>query len=363
MLKTNLLQRSNLVSQCFWLCPILCLVMSVSFSVNIPFLDDYNLVLDFLNRFEDATSLSEKLRILGTPVHNHLIVTYYLLILADHAIFHAIDFRHLIVGINLGYFAIIYVLYRIFNCIEIPSLYFIPVLLLLSVPVYNLINWSSSFMHVFAVLFILLTIWEFTKNDRYYFTRACGYATMAALSSGGGMLAFLCAIPFLWHKRNIKYTVIWSVCFLILLSIYLYNFSSMGHTTGISLGKMAIYIVNFVVFFGTIFRALYSDHHLWGNHLRVFLFDFIQLDYCRSLENTETKSCTTERTDACPIVRDFDNFDPITVGYWSHHGLPISPISYLTTDFYILVFFKGETPYNLSILYCYIDFFSGLLWI
>ncbi|NND32492.1 MAG: hypothetical protein HKN76_07870 [Saprospiraceae bacterium] len=262
MLNFKTTDRKDWVSHGFWLCAFLCFGLSISYSVNIPFLDDYGLVLDFLSTFTSAHSPLEKLQILGTPVNNHLIVTYYLLILMDYEIFGEIDFQHLIFAINLCYLAILYVIYRIFISTGIRPYYFIPVILLFSIPVYNLINWSSSGMHVLPVLFALLTILAFVRESKYPFTEACIYATLAALSSGGGMLAFICAVPFLLQRKNTKEWTIWILIFSSLLFIYVHNFGSMGHTFAAK--EMITYVINLLVFFGTIFKPFYGDHHLWG---------------------------------------------------------------------------------------------------
>ncbi len=81
--------------------PILGALIFCYHAVNIPLLDDYGFVLNFLDSYSDANSFSEKLKVLFAPSNHYLFITFRVLVLLDYALFNQVSLVHLIYANNI----------------------------------------------------------------------------------------------------------------------------------------------------------------------------------------------------------------------------------------------------------------------
>jgi hypothetical protein len=247
--------------------PVLGVLVSLYYSANIPLWDDYHLILDFLNQIREADSLSSKLGVLFSPSSNYLFIIMRLVALADLSIFGEVNFKHLILVNNLMHLFIYYFIFYLYRQNKVATVYFLPVLLLLSVPNFEVQNWSSYSAHVSAILFILATIFFLSQNDRGSFGWALLMATLALFSAPAGFIAFLAVWPLLIHNYSRKLIVLWYVAYLVLFLIYLTLILPFGPEISGAVSErpgLWVYLINMVVFYGSVFKALYADLHVWA---------------------------------------------------------------------------------------------------
>jgi hypothetical protein len=244
--------------------PLIGVIVSIYYAVNIPLLDDYHLVLDFVDRFLGAQTLTEKIIILFTPRNNQIIVTLNLLVLFDYTLFGEVNFVHFIIIANLLHLLILWLVYQIFGLAGVAKKHQIPMILLLAIPTFAVCNWSGSLVHLCAVFFILLTLLSIAKKTKAYFWMAVGTSLFATCSAGSGVLACLVPIPILVKNRNMKFLILWGIVVLINFSVQLTAYSP---TIIISHVAPITYVLNAVIFFGAIFKAMYGEAHIWAGIL------------------------------------------------------------------------------------------------
>ncbi|NND07164.1 MAG: hypothetical protein HKN87_12365 [Saprospiraceae bacterium] len=244
--------------------PLLMVGVSMYHVVNIPLLDDYGFVLSFLNDYVAADTLGSKLQVLFSSSSNYLFVTFRVWVLIDVWLFGAVDFTHIVFVNNMVHLGIIYLFYLIWKKHEISLPYFLPVVLILAVPNFMTHTWPSYLSHVLAVFFTTATIYFCSKSTRYLPLTALA-ALLAILSSPVGILAFMAVLPFIGLKS--RHTAIWIGFFLFTIVLYLVIIWPPGQEltdTTHSQRPLSVYAMNFVVFFGALFKPIYQDMHVWA---------------------------------------------------------------------------------------------------
>lgn len=240
------------------------IISSVSLASNIPLLDDYHLCLKFVNDFVssqlDFPNFMEKR-------NGHLFITQKVVFLLDYLLFGEVDFRRIIVWNNVFFLAIFYLLCRVLRRSDMDLRFLIPILLIGCVPNFYLNNHSSSFLHFSTVFFSLLTFIYLDKKSAQSFILASLFALLAALSSGGGVLAYIAGLPLIW-KRNRKRTLyLWIFQFLVLVVLYIIapdSGSGADFSKIFSIGYWITVSGNFLLFYGSFFKPLYAHHSIWA---------------------------------------------------------------------------------------------------
>ncbi len=239
-------------------------VLSVWYGPNVPFLDDYHLCLDFLNEF---VASGKELPVLFEKRNGHFFVTQKMIFILDYLLFGKVDFRHFVVINNVVFVSIFYIIYCILRNSRIEKIHFLPLLLIGCVPNFYLNNHSSSFLHFSSILFCLLAFLYLDRKSCRAFILASLFAILAALSSGGGLLVYFAALPLLWIKYERPFLLAWLLQFLILAVLYL-----TGHDSGsggdffkvFGISNWLILSGNFFLFFGSFFKPLYGNYHVWS---------------------------------------------------------------------------------------------------
>lgn len=240
------------------------MAVSMRYSVNIPLLDDYNLCLQFISEIIEQPSLEQKLLDIFSFNSGHPTVTQKLMFLLDWMTFGKVNFRHFIFMNNVVHFLILIALFRMFLLLKVQAHYFIPIPILIAVPVFTLNNWSSSFMHLCTLCFVLFSFYYLELGNRINFRKAIVLAILASLSSGAGILVFFSALPILWQRYDRRYWITWFAIALIIVSYYLWAYSISGLNTVTNNTSFVTYLINYLVFFGSIFKSIYHDHHVWS---------------------------------------------------------------------------------------------------
>ena len=252
---------------------VLCIVLvgatcatSLYYAVNIPHLDDYDQTLGFLTRYENAEGW-DKLLLIFSERNEHRTAIFRILSLIDYKVFGQINLIHLIAAINLFFIGIVVLLYKIFRRLCSEDIYFIPVLLLLAVPVWGFFNWSSAgATYGPTIFFSLLTIYLLSKNTSRQFYLAIISAMLAVVSSGGGFVIFLAAIPFLIKLNNRSQTGLWILAFAVSLVLYFYGYEPLksGDFQQAIVRSPHIICANVLVFFGSFLQSFFGERYVWS---------------------------------------------------------------------------------------------------
>ena len=127
-----------------------------SFSVNVPFWDDYGAVLAFMNNFVQAGALDAKLRLLFSQHNEHRLVFNRVVLLAQYFLIGKIDFKSLMIFGDLGWIMTVLVfVFRYKRKFRLPLLHLLPVpyVLLAFVQWENMFFATPSIQFYWFVLF------------------------------------------------------------------------------------------------------------------------------------------------------------------------------------------------------------------
>lgn len=246
---------------------IFSMTISLYFAQNIPLLDDYNFCLQYLSDLEELDHWIPRLKSLFIFQNGHPIVTQKLLFLLDYKIFNQVDFRHFVVLNNLFHFSILVALYKIIRLRSDSPLLALPLALLLMVPVFTLNNWPSCFMHFATISAALYSFYFLALSGFKNFIYGLSFAAISSISSGAGILVFFSAIPLILSGYQRRERIIWILATVLFSLYYFVNYWMVQDPTGSNQTGWIIYLINFVVFFGSVFKSIYGDHHLWGGLL------------------------------------------------------------------------------------------------
>jgi len=123
-------------------------------AVNIPFNDDYESFFRFLHFFNE-----EGWWRVYKQHNEHRIVWFRLLVVLNHYLFGSVSITPFVLLGNLGLLGIAAVLYRSFNIKENKLLYFVPMVLLLFVPVVKMHNFGmATFVNITVIFFVYLCL-------------------------------------------------------------------------------------------------------------------------------------------------------------------------------------------------------------
>ena len=239
------------------------LILSQRYAVNIPLLDDYYLVLDFILEISTSDSWWQQIKLMFAFRNGHPIFTQKLLSLLDYWIFGTVNFKRLIFANNLMQGVLILTVYKILSLYTKDQMAIFSLVLFVGVPIFTLNNWPSSFMHIATVVFSLQSLYHLAQKFRSSCSWALLFAILASLSSGSGILVFFISIPLLIARRSKKELMYWSVGGILVLIFYLLSMSSGPRATSPSASiSPVVYVVNLTVYYGAMFDALYGNFRI-----------------------------------------------------------------------------------------------------
>ncbi len=250
----------------------------VIYSANIPFWDDYDAVLDFLNEFKSNSNFSDRIDLLLSQHNEHRIFLDRLLALGDYLLFGQVNFMHLIYVGNS--FVVLLLVLVIGTSLPIIQKRKEPWkwLLLLPIPFFmlNMQSWENflwamaSIQNLGVVFFTFLCFYFlFFKPlipSRFAFGILC--ASIATYTSGNGMLCLAIGLfVMLITRKKPIYIIIWILSSGLLLYAYLHDFHpAPGHpdpfnTLRNETGNMVLYF----------FTLLSSGWEVFGYKMGVYL--------------------------------------------------------------------------------------------
>jgi len=198
-IKTYQPPRFNLVNFVILAFVIYCVVV-YKYAFNFPYLDDFDAILDFLNRYDLAAGKESFVMLLGQ--HNeHRIFLTHLFSVATLKLFGSIYFPILIFLGNIGWFCVAIVFWQYAKKNAISFSEFLPVpLVLLAFSHWGMMTWAmTSIQQYWQILFCVLCIYFLTQGR---LLPAGIFSVLAAFTGGGGLaLAPLACLYFLIRRQ------------------------------------------------------------------------------------------------------------------------------------------------------------------
>lgn len=173
------------------------------YAVNIPYYDDYDVILNFMNTFVQTGTVMEKISLFFLQHNEHRIVFDRIITLCYYYLFDEIDFKSLIIFGNLGWVLTVSML-MVYLKKSSSSLY-----CLIPIPYFLLSfsHWENMFFAMAAIQnywFIFFTIAFLISLSKNKITLSCVFFIMALLTSGGWVVLYPLGNLFLVLRRKWK---------------------------------------------------------------------------------------------------------------------------------------------------------------
>src|SRR3989304_3151464 len=196
--------------------------MVVKFSPNIPYNDDYDVILGFLLQYLDAGGISERLSFIFAQHNEHRVAFVKALVLIQYYSSGLIDLRVVVFLGNLGLVGLLYVFYRLYGRDENRLLYLVPTTLLLfqfqyaETTLWPMAAVSNFYVLLFAFGALLLLRGQGLGGVFAAFL----LAALASVTQGSGILAFIAGAFLLALKKDYRGLAVWSILSAAAFSLY-----------------------------------------------------------------------------------------------------------------------------------------------
>jgi hypothetical protein len=207
--------------------PIIYFYFVYSYSLNLPFADDFAQLSDVMQTIQDQ-SFSQKFFQIFALHNEHRVAFTRLAYLLCYFTFQEINFQYVIIIGNLALLALLYLFFKISKVSSPSLLYFVPISILL----YQLQSWksmtwaASALSNQYILLFTGLTFYYLYKNTRLSFYNSCFFAIISVFTQGSGLATIFLAWLTLLIRRRYKQFLIWTAGAFILGFYYFQNFQT-----------------------------------------------------------------------------------------------------------------------------------------
>ncbi|WP_028523697.1 hypothetical protein [Runella limosa] len=173
------------------------------YSVDIPYLDDYDAILDYLLKFREATG-GEKLRSIFLPHNEHIISMTRLVSWVDYGLTGQINIAALVLLGNGLLLLPLGLLYRTFVASHrYPAHYFLLVVFIFLNPQYSVTSlWAMAlWSNIWVLVPVAFSTWLLTSARRWYW--AIPLAMVATFSNGNGLMIWPIGLLILLLERRL----------------------------------------------------------------------------------------------------------------------------------------------------------------
>ena len=255
--------------------PTLYFYFVYSYSLNLPFADDFTILSQAINIFQ-STSYSEKFSILFSQDGEHRLVFSRLAYTLSYILFGEIDFKFLVILGNTSLLALLYLFFKIPKGPHVSLLYFVPVsILLFQFQFWKNMIWAQSALHHQYILFFTgLTFYFLSKNSNRGFYCGFFFAVVSVFTQGSGLGTIFLGWIILLIGKRFRQSVIWAVGALL---IGLFYFNDFHTITNVYAGTQSLegfknLLIYFFAFLGS---ALSFDNMYVAVGLGVILSSYL----------------------------------------------------------------------------------------
>lgn len=204
----------------------------VSNSIDVPFYDDYDVILSFLNQFRSTQGFSDSLALLLKKESDHIPFFPRIAFWADAVLNGHLNFIHIIYAANACLAGILILLYR--SCADIREnklKLFLPVpFLLFQIQYWEVTTWAvTAMIFLPAIFFSLLSFFLLGRQKPFHLPAACAVGVIAAFSAGNGFFIFPSGFAMLLLQRRMKELLVWTFFSFFFVVSYLALYTVQGN--------------------------------------------------------------------------------------------------------------------------------------
>ena len=208
------------------------------YSYNFPYFDDFEVIVDFLNRFLTTGDFSEKLRLLFEQHNEHRPVFDRMVALMEYYSFGAIEFRSIVfIGNAALVVMLVWFLKTARQNAKLNGLHLASVPLLL----FNFRYFQASFwpmaalQNLWVLAFALLAFYFLFQSSSVNAYAAAAFGSMAIFTSGNGTAIFVAGAVVLALNRQLfsKKSLIWTAGGLIAIAIFMNGYAKPSDHPGL----------------------------------------------------------------------------------------------------------------------------------
>jgi hypothetical protein len=195
----------------------------IIFTENVPFTDDYVLLVSFA-KMQTAETFNEWLTALLKQVNQHRFGFERILMWLIYKAFGTESIKAQILIGNAFLLGILYLLVKIFKQFRLPLYYFSPIpFLLFNFTYFENATWGIAAMQNTPIIFFaLLTVHLLCLETRYSYYFAIIVATLTMFTSGNGIAIWLIGIVLLSVQKKWKRLLLWIITTIVLVAFYFF---------------------------------------------------------------------------------------------------------------------------------------------
>jgi hypothetical protein len=226
------------------------------YAVNIAKWDDHVLkqtILDYVN----ASGIGDILQVLGVQHNEHRIFLTRLLTLVDYSWFGQLNYKHLMLGGNLLFLLVIVLWWRLLKHNGKPLFSLVPVALIWpTLAHWENMYWGMASIQNFGVVtLVVVSLYWCLKGPGSYFVGGIILGSVAAFSSGNGLIALPIACALVLVTRQYRRGMIVAIAAGITLTLYFLSYSKPDYNPEARAGFWAL-LKGFMAFLGSFAEAL-----------------------------------------------------------------------------------------------------------
>jgi hypothetical protein len=198
------------------------------YSVNLPWLDDFDPFPDFLHKWIKEDSIAEQFKLLLQPNNEHRMVVGKLVTLSYYWVTGELNFTFLHIAGACFTFGTLFIFWKVFKQTKLSLWYFLPVPFLLFQLQYHLVFlWAiCSLQHQPVVLFVCLSMY-LLANGRFVPALLAGICATYAMSSG--IFIWPAGFVVLILSSRYKELAYWCATAVLAVGFYFYGMSAQGN--------------------------------------------------------------------------------------------------------------------------------------
>ncbi|MEO5892816.1 MAG: hypothetical protein ABIQ31_21380 [Ferruginibacter sp.] len=246
------------LNACVLIPPIFYFSIVNTYALNIPYSDDYDAILAFLNKFVSSGS-TEKVALLFSQHNEHRILFSRIIFVLYYEAVGAISFRNLIFIGNIE-LAGVFIIIIYFIRKAIPGYWNIAAIIL-SLCLFDLSNFENSgsamagVQNYGVILLFLLGILFYSLKSNQYLVPAFLFQALIVFSSGNGMIGSLCMLFFTILLKDKPRIIISGACLIIFAPLYFLHYNKTGTAPVNTLAEYSTYFIRHA---GAVFNFKYS---------------------------------------------------------------------------------------------------------
>jgi len=231
------------------------------FKANIPVLDDFAAILEFINKFLPS-NWHEKIILLFSQYNEHRVVFLRLLTVSCYYITGKVDFRILTIIGHLSLIGLLIIFLKsntTGNNTKKYPYFIIPLVLLLFQPQYYETSaiTMAAVSNLFVLFFAFLSLYLLTKRSTKYLLFSLAAAISATFTNGNGMLVFLAGLIILVIDKRFKESVVWLFVGITCVMVYFIGYLKPSHHPSIT-ASIFIHPIETIKYF-LLFLGSYSE--------------------------------------------------------------------------------------------------------